>query len=303
MGGRSHGTLVMGRAGIHQVPDEVLRLVEDLCRRVALAVSTARRFTRQEMISRVLQRGLLPSSLARIPGVEAAVVYEPTGEGYDVGGDFYDLFPAGDGRWCFALGDVCGNGPEAASVTGLARHVVRLLAREGYGVAEVLDRLNRSLVEEGADPGAAPDAPRFLSLLFGELVPGRDSGARCTLASAGHPLPLLLSPNGEVRSVAAPQMLLGITEDATYVAESFELAEGETLLCVTDGVTERRRGNRQLDDDDGLRELLGGCAGLGAQAVAETVRRAVHEYDVAPLHDDLALLVLQAVPQPAPPAG
>lgn len=302
IGGRCHGTLVMGRAGIQRVPDEVLRLVEDLCRRVALAVGTARRYTRQAMISRVLQRGLLPSSLARIPGVDAAVVYEPTGEGYDVGGDFYDLFPAGDGRWCFALGDVCGNGPEAASVTGLARHVVRLLAREGYGVADVLDRLNRSLVEEGSDPGASPEQPRFLSLLYGELVPDGDggNGALCTLASAGHPLPLLLRPSGEVRPVAAPQMLLGITEDAEYVAESFDLAEGETLLCVTDGVTERRRGNRQLDDDDGLRILLGGCAGLGAHAVAEKVRRAVHEFDIAPIDDDLALLVLQAMPQTAP---
>ncbi|GGO80760.1 hypothetical protein GCM10012280_03430 [Wenjunlia tyrosinilytica] len=295
-GGRCHGLLVIGRAGLLRLPDEAVRLVEDLSRRVAMAVGTARRYSREAMISRVLQLGLAPAAVTRIPGVETAVVYEPTGEGFHVGGDFYDLFPVGDGRWCFALGDVCGNGPEAAAVTGLARHVVRLLAREGYGVAGVLDRLNRSLVEESAENGLGGEGPRFLSLLYGELVPSRDSGAMCTLASAGHPLPLLLRGDGAVEPVAAPQMLLGITEEAQYAAETFELAAGDTLLCVTDGVTERRHGDRQLDDDDGLHALLGACAGLDAQAVAERIRQEVHAFDADPLSDDLAVMVLQAVP-------
>jgi serine phosphatase RsbU (regulator of sigma subunit) len=296
VGAHCHGLLVLGRTGLLRPPGAVVQLVEDLSRRVALSIGAARQYSRQAMISRVLQSGLLPQAIADIPGVDAAVVYEPTGEGFHVGGDFYDLFPAGDGRWCFALGDVCGHGPQAAAVTGLARHVVRLLAREGYSVGGVLERLNRSLVEESADFGVGGDGPRFVSLLYGELIPFRRSGAMCTLASAGHPLPLLLRADGEVRPVAAPQMLLGITEEASYASETFELAAGETLLCVTDGVTERRHGDRQLDDDDGLRDLLGACVGLRAQAVAERVKQAVHSFDTAPLDDDLALMVLQAVP-------
>ncbi|RNG15873.1 PP2C family protein-serine/threonine phosphatase, partial [Streptomyces botrytidirepellens] len=166
-GGRALGTLLLGRAGLVRMPDEVVGLIEDFARRVALALASARRYTRQATISSVLQRGLLPSGIARIPGVESAVVYEPTGD-ISAGGDFYDVFPAGDGRWCFVLGDVCGNGPEAAVVTGLVRPWLRLLAREGYGVGEVLDRLNQLLGEEtvgeaveaveaagGADPGGA----------------------------------------------------------------------------------------------------------------------------------------------------
>jgi serine phosphatase RsbU (regulator of sigma subunit) len=263
---------------------------------VALAIGTARQYARQARISHVLQRGLLPASIAAIPGMDAAIVYEPNGADV-VGGDFYDLFPAGDGRWCFALGDVQGSGPEAAAVTGLARPVMRLLAREGYGVAQVLDRLNRALADEAACAGAVSgEPPRFLSLLYGEIVPYPSGhGARCTLASAGHPLPLLLSAaGGEVRAVADPQILLGITDDVEYRSESFDLSPGDTLLCVTDGVTERRNGNRQFDDDDGLAATLADCAGLAAGAVAETIRRAVHEYDPEPPDDDLALLVLQA---------
>ena len=57
----------------------------------------------------------------------------------------------GEGRWCFLLGDVQGKDPEAMSVTGLARHLVRLLAREGHGVESVLDRLNAAMAEESAE--------------------------------------------------------------------------------------------------------------------------------------------------------
>ncbi|GAU69980.1 putative manganese-dependent protein phosphatase [Streptomyces sp. NBRC 110611] len=316
VGGRRLGTLLLGRGGLARFPDEVVGLIEDLGRRVARALATARAYRRQERISQVLQRRLLPRGRARVPGVESAVVYEPR-EGAWAGGDFWDLFDAGNGRWCFALGDVCGSGPEAAAVTGLARPVLRMLARDGFGVAEVLDRLNKTMAREAADSvaavaaavaaaGAGAEAPvevreegeqaRFLSLLYGEIVPfpGGSGGARCTLASAGHPLPLVLGTDGAVRVVAAPQVLLGVVEDAAYVSESFELRPGETLLCVTDGVTERRSGRRLFDDEDGLAKALAAGVGLTAKALADHLRAAVHAFDPAPPDDDLALLVLKA---------
>lgn len=320
-GGRPLGTLVIGRAGMIRFPDEVTGLVEDLGRRVALAIGAARQYARQATISRILQRGLLPGAVAEIPGVSSALVYEPCDKG-GPSGDFYDLFPAGDGRWCFAVGDVQGKGPEAAVVIGLARPWLRLLAREGYRVADVLDRLNQLLLDDATEtadaaaralvaadgrsaaaaasgvpgpvavrPGEGPQT-RFLSLLYGELVPF-DGGVRCTLASAGHPLPLVLRASGEVLTVAEPQTLLGVVEDETYTSESFELRPGDSLLCVTDGVTERRCGPRQFDDGDGLASALSGCAGLSAQLIAERIRRLVHEFGEKPPEDDLALLVLQ----------
>ncbi|MEW2116063.1 ATP-binding SpoIIE family protein phosphatase [Streptomyces sp. NPDC005474] len=325
-GGRPLGTLVIGRAGVSCFPDEVTGLVEDLSRRVALAVGAARQYARQATISRILQRGLLPGAVAEIPGVSSALVYEPCDKG-GPSGDFYDLFPAGAGRWCFAVGDVQGKGPEAAVVIGLARPWLRLLAREGYRVADVLDRLNQLLLDDATETAdaaaralvaaegrsAQPGGPvgsadhgglggavrqaegpqtRFLSLLYGELVPF-DGGVRCTLASAGHPLPLVLRADGEVLTAAEPQTLLGVVEDETYTSGSFELWPGDSLLCVTDGVTERRCGPRQFDDGDGLANALAGCAGLDAQLIAERIRRLVHEFGEKPPEDDLALLVLQ----------
>ncbi|MEV5772592.1 SpoIIE family protein phosphatase [Streptomyces antimycoticus] len=303
--GRSHGALLIGRAGVPRMAEGVVRLSEDVARRVAQAVAMARQYTRQATISRALQRRQLPMSLAHIPGVDSAIVYEPHGEGQTVGGDFYDLFPMGDRRWCFLLGDVQGSDPEAMSVTGLARHLVRLLAREGHGVESVLNRLNQALVEEDAEAAeidGEQSRPRFLSLLYGELEPDPEGGsARCTLASAGHPLPLRLTTDGAVAPAASPQMLLGIDENPDFHADTLDLAPGETLLCVTDGVTERRNGVRQLDDDDGLSDILRDCVGLGAKAVAERVRRATYDFSPEPIDDDLAVLVLEAVPTVEPP--
>ncbi|MGW7256439.1 SpoIIE family protein phosphatase [Streptomyces sp. NPDC054834] len=299
-GGRCQGTLLIGQAGLPQLTDAVVRLAEDVARRVAQAVVIARHYTRQASISRMLQRRQLPPSLATIPGIDTAIVYEPCGEDQTVGGDFYDLFPMGDRRWCFLLGDVCGHDLEAMSVTGLARHLVRLLAREGHGIEYLLNRLNLAMAEEAAEAVAfrgEREGSRFLSLLYGELEPDLvTGGARCMIASAGHPPPLRLSTDGAVTPAADSQMLLGIDEHAQFHANSFTLAPGETLLCVTDGVTERRRGTRQLDDDDGLANVLRGCLGLGAKAVAERVRRAAHDFSTEPIDDDLAVLVLEAAP-------
>ncbi|WNI27030.1 SpoIIE family protein phosphatase [Streptomyces sp. ITFR-16] len=311
-GGRTLGAVLLGREGIARVPDEVTALVEDFVRRVGLAVGAARAYTRQATISRILQRGLLPSKVADIPGVASSLVYEPSDDGV-VGGDFYDIFPCPNDRWCFVLGDVQGSGPEAAVVTGLARPWLRLLAREGFQAGEVLVRLNRLLLDDameaaeaaalmvaaaGGQHSADSGQSRFLSLLYGELVPLPGGGARCTLASAGHPLPLLLRPDGTVRPAAEPQLLLGVMDDAVYETQSFDLAPGDSLLCVTDGVTERRSGPLMFDDGDGLAQALSGCAGLSAEEIADRIKHAVHAFAERPPDDDLALLVLQAMERP-----
>ncbi|MGW2556563.1 PP2C family protein-serine/threonine phosphatase [Streptomyces sp. NPDC001635] len=299
--GSCQGVLVLGTSD-HQHDGGVMRQVEHMARLVAQAVATARQYSRQTTISRALQRRQLPLSLPQVPGVDTAVIYEPHGTAQTVGGDFYDLFPKGDGSWCFLVGDVQGKDPEAMAITGLTRHMVRLWAREGHGVESVLERVNATLAEESAEAvGEDQGHGRFLTMLYGELeTDAVMGGVHCRLASAGHPLPLRLLTSGAVEPVARPQLLLGVDGDARFRADSFDLMPGEALLCVTDGVTERRRGKQLFDDDDGLSKTLGLCAGLGAMAVAQRVREAVHGFSSEPVGDDLAVLVLRALP-PTPP--
>jgi serine phosphatase RsbU (regulator of sigma subunit)/anti-sigma regulatory factor (Ser/Thr protein kinase) len=287
---RSLGAFVIGRPRDGALAREAVELAEDLTRRVALALDNARLYSEQLQATNALQRSLLPPELPDIPGVELAVGYEAAGEGNEVGGDFYDVFEAKPGRWRFAIGDVCGKGPEAAAVTGLTRHALRILAREGHDVPTVLERLNALIVDEGS-------RARFITLIHGELVPATRPGqpARVSLVCAGHPPPLMLRSAGGVEAVADSQPLLGVLEGVTFEQNTFRVAPGDVLLCVTDGVTERRSGDRLLDDDDGLRDLLGGCSDQNAGSVVARIRRAVREFGSEPPTDDLALLVLRGL--------
>jgi serine phosphatase RsbU (regulator of sigma subunit)/anti-sigma regulatory factor (Ser/Thr protein kinase) len=281
--GRSLGVLALGRPnGLLGGPTD--DLAEDLARRVALALDNARLYTGQLRASHALQRSLLPPQLPVIPGLDIAAGYQPAGEGNEVGGDFYDVFQVGPDRWRFTIGDVCGKGIEAASVTGLTRHALHILAREGHDIPAVLERLNSIILEEGS---AVP----FLTLIHGEIVvmPGQ---AAISLVCAGHPVPLLLRSRGGTQAAGAPQPLIGVM-DATFRADSFRLRRGDVLLCVTDGVTERRAGNRLLDDGNGLQKLLRDCSGLNAGAAVARIQQEVVGYGSDPPADDLALLVFR----------
>ncbi len=283
------GMLTLGKPSDDHFRQEILELAEDLSRRAALALDNARLYSERTAISQALQRSLLPPGLPQIPGVEVEVIYRAAGEGNEVGGDFYDLFPIRDGAYGFAIGDVCGTGPEAAAVTGLARHALRLLAREGFAGPAVLERLNTAILDEGA-------RSRFLTLLYGELWPQEDGSAVLKIVCAGHPLPLRLRPDGTVEPAAEPQPLLGVMEDLELYEQVITLDPGDVLLCVTDGVTERREGTRMLGDD-GLADVLATCTGLTAGAVASRILRAVERFAAEPASDDMAILTLR-IPEP-----
>ncbi|MFC8917344.1 SpoIIE family protein phosphatase [Streptomyces sp. NPDC057116] len=283
------GMLTLGKPSDDHFRQEILELAEDLSRRAALALDNARLYSERMAISQSLQRSLLPPGLPQIPGVEVDVIYRAAGEGNEVGGDFYDLFPIRENAYGFAIGDVCGTGPEAAAVTGLARHALRLLAREGFGGPAVLERLNAAILDEGA-------RSRFLTLLYGELWPQEDGSALLKVVCAGHPLPLRLRQDGTVEPAAEPQPLLGVMEDLELYEQTVTLDPGDVLLCVTDGVTERREGPRMLGDD-GLAEVLTTCTGLTAGAVTARIMRAVERFAAEPPSDDMAILAMR-VPEP-----
>ncbi|MDR6979187.1 PAS domain S-box-containing protein [Streptomyces sp. 3330] len=279
------GMLTLGKPTDEHFRQEILELAEDLSRRAALALDNARLYSERTAISQALQRSLLPPELPEIDGVEVEVIYRAAGEGNEVGGDFYDVFPISDGAYGFAIGDVCGTGPNAAAVTGLARHALRLLAREGLSGPAVLERLNSAILDEGA-------RSRFLTLLYGEMRPQEDGSAELKVVCAGHPLPLRLRQDGTVEPAAEPQPLLGVMEDLELYEQTVTLDPGDVLLCVTDGVTERREGTRMLGDD-GLADVLTTCTGLTAGAVAARIMRAVERFASDAPSDDMAILAMR----------
>lgn len=285
------GLLVLGGPHAGRPSREVLSLAEDLAGRIALALENARLAAQQQAAGQALRAVLLPAELPRVPGVELAVAHDLPGAGAAAaaGGDFCDVFPAGPGRWRFAVGEVCGTGPATLAVTSLARNTLRILAADGLGIPAVLDRLNQLILDERA-PGT------FLTLVHGEITePGPDGEVRLSLACAGQPLPLVQPVSGAgPEPVAAPQPVLGVIDGLSFTAQPAQLSAGDLLLCVTDGVTRRRDGNRLLDDDDGLARLLAGCAGLTAEVVASKMHEEVRGFGGRPAADGMAVLVLRA---------
>ncbi|MBB5999220.1 serine phosphatase RsbU (regulator of sigma subunit)/anti-sigma regulatory factor (Ser/Thr protein kinase) [Streptomonospora salina] len=286
--GQTLGRLTLGKDADEDFTRDDVDVVDDLARRVSSALENARLYAGQTSMSEALQRSLLPAKEKEpaIPGVDHAVFYRSADERTVVGGDFYDVF-ATDGRWCFAIGDVCGTGPEAAAVTGLARHTLRALAREGFSPAHIMDRLNKAILDENT-------STRFLTMLYGEMTPlgAPGQGMRLRLVSAGHPLPLRLDRKGEVGSVGSSQPLLGAFEDVEFFTETLEIGSGDVLLAVTDGVTERRNGTQMLGDE-GLRDIFTNCSGLTAQAVIVRIDRDLEEFAPGGHTDDTAMLVLR----------
>ncbi len=276
-------TLATDQSG-RRFDEQDLELAEELARRCGTAVDNARLFSERAYIARTLQQSLLPAELPDIPGIEAAARFRPTGEGNEVGGDFYDLFESGGRGWTVVMGDVCGKGPDAAAVTALARYTLRAAAMRERLPSRSLALLNEALLRQRDDR-------RFCTVAYAYLEP-MSEGARVGLASGGHPLPLLLRADGSVQQVGEPGTLLGVVPDPTFADRSLSLAPGDALVFYTDGVIEGRGANSSLDED-GLAKLVATCAGAGADAIAARVEdAAVAAQDGSP-RDDIAVLVLR----------
>ncbi|MBW5420374.1 SpoIIE family protein phosphatase [Streptomyces sp. BG9H] len=249
-----------------------------------------------------LQRTLLPPALPAVPGLELACHYR-TASVHDVGGDFYDVFPVDADRWAFFLGDVCGKGPEAATVTALARHTLRAAAQIDPDPVTVLSTLNTVLLTDVAA------GSRFCTALFGLLTPQEDGAFTVTVASGGHPSAYHVRPDdgGSVWVKAVrPKggMLIGAFPEAHFAQSTFRLAPGEGLFLYTDGLTEARTAQGAMLGEDGLTGFLHQRTGsLTATALVDDT---VTLLDALPegVGDDVALLTL-SVPdsESVPEAG
>ena len=231
-------------------------------------------------IARTLQSTFLPPSLPYIEGMELAATYRAFGDGYEVGGDFYDVFETGEGRWTLALGDVCGKGSEAAVITALARYSIRAAAVRNADPADVLEYLNAEIYRQYPS--------RFCTVAVATV--DAQSGV-VQLALGGHPHPYLLGVDGTISQVGNAGRLLGPFEEWQGATTTIQLAPGDSLMFYSDGVTEARRGHQQLGDE-GLRTILATARGADAWNIVDMVETGVLDF-AGRVTDDLALLTLK----------
>ena len=258
-------------------------LAEAVAGRVAAALHNTWLSDSQREVNAKLQAALLPSHLPRIDGLDTAVVYK-AGTGM-VGGDFYDLFHVPGDKWAVIIGDVCGSGPDAAAVTGKARHTMRAAAMHGFDHSDVLVWLNDAL--------NASDKGLFCTAAYATLERGEGASWIFTSTSGGHPLPIWQRSDGTGEMVGRYGTTLGVLPTINATVAKDTLGPGDTIVMYTDGISDVRPPFAL--DDTALLELVR-LAADGAHAAAVIAANIVDSVEaVLPMtrrHDDLALLVI-----------
>lgn len=233
-----------------------------------------------------LQASLLPSFLPVLPELDVAAYHRAGGSGTEVVGDFYDLFQSGAQKWKAVVGDVCGKGVEAATVTALARYTIRAAAMTTDAPCEILRTLNRALLEQ-----QPPGGERHLTAAVATLRLTAD-GVGVTLCSGGHEPVLLCRSGGGVEAVGRHGTLLGAFDEITLEDDTATLGPGDALVLYTDGITEARRGRERFGQER-LREVLAAAPVVSAAELAARIEDAVAAFSAGGAGDDMAVLVLR----------
>ena len=293
------GVLDLESSEPHAFTLEHERMLTTLGSYVAVALENARlyqeareseRRLRSELdTAREIQRQLLPTGAREVPGLDLAAGYVPARE---LGGDFYDFLPYGEGRLAVALGDVSGKGTAAALYGSLAIGTVReIVVDRASEPASMLALLNQRLHAARLDS-------RFIAMLFAVYDA---STRRLTLSNAGGPYPLLVR-DGQVISIRLEGVPLGLLPDTQYDESSLDLRPGDVIIFASDGILESANAT---EEEFGLQRLSALLSAISpedsARVIADRILAETDNHsgaDSAP-HDDRTLVVLRVTDETA----
>ncbi len=231
-----------------------------------------------------IQRGLLPVTAPRVPGVDLA--------GYNaachtVGGDYYDFLPYPDGRVGLLVGDVAGKGMPAALLMSSLQARVQVLFDDPTDLAALVTRLNRII-------SSNCPSNRFITFFIGVLDPKTGD---LTYVNAGHNPPLVSHADGSVEKLEGTGLILGILPIATYQQGVCRLDPGDSVLLFSDGVTEAVRPNADEEfGEERLAQVLAGLRDQSAEAIITSINQKVEDFTCgAPPADDITLVVAKRV--------
>jgi len=254
----------------------------------------ARRMQKELEVGARIQRDFLPESLPTVPGYQFAARFEPARE---VGGDFYDAFRLPDGAVALVLGDVCDKGVGAALFMALFRSLIRAVSASQIGshTVEMLESrvLHAVTVTNDYIANTHGRANMFATLFVGALDPATGTIA---YVNGGHEPPRVVRATGTVRTMLPPTgPAVGMLPEIPFTAGTIVLEPGETLLVLTDGITESRAPNGLLFGDDATDALLTAPAD-SVDVLLDRVLDAVHEHAAGePAADDVTLLAVRRV--------
>ena len=268
--------------------DRDLRLLAVAGDRFALALERMSLYEREHETAVTLQRSVLPERMPELDGLQLAARYVPGSTGVQVGGDWYDAIELGAGRVGIVVGDVVGKGVLAAATMAQLRNALRVYAMDGLKPMTVLAKLNRLAETTG---------PSFATVLYAIIDTTTHT---CRYASAGHPPPLLVRPDGSTEFLEGGRSIpIGVHGEAEYSEDLIQLEPGDAIVVYTDGLVERRgstldAGLEQLRDAASVSSGVLSSGGLEA-LLDHVVRDLLGDQ---PSADDVAVLALSATPRP-----
>ena len=238
---------------------------------------------RQELgVAAQMQESILPTDFPQNPRYELHASMTPARE---IGGDFYDFFRLANERMGLVVADVSGKGVPAALFMMVSRTLMKGTAIGESNPAKCLKEVNELLAESNEEA-------MFVTVFYTNLDP---MTGHLEFANAGHNLPYVIKPSGEVRQIdCAPGLVLGVLPDFEFPGGTLDLEPGDVLFYYTDGVNEAMDENGVEFGDERLTGLLAEAAGSTAADFSHRVVEAVHAHaGDAPQSDDITCMTLR----------
>ncbi|WPB89351.1 ATP-binding SpoIIE family protein phosphatase [Streptomyces malaysiensis] len=292
--------LVLGAVGVWRTDrpepfdQQDAELLIEIASRAALSVDNARRYTREHRANAALQQRLLPRATTDTPAAQTASVYLPASGGAEISGDWFDVLPLPSLRVAFVVGDVMGHGLPATATMGRLRTAVHTLADLELDPTELLTHLDDLVARLAAEASPEQRDAVGATCLYAVYDP---ITCHCTVASAGHPPPVLLRTDGTVYALdVAPGPPLGVG-GLPFETTTIDLAPGSVLALYTDGLLT----HGDHDPEAGLRHLTADLAAhcRPDRPLYDTGRALVADATNSPRRDDIALLLARTRALPA----
>lgn len=270
-----------GARSFVQKPWEDVTLLEILEREIAEARAERRRDHKQQREfeeARLIQRGLLPSSVPQIAGLDLAVAWQPAN---GVGGDCFDTLAFASGLG-ISIADVAGKGLPAALLMSNLQAAVRAFAQETAAPSAICGSVNRLLCRNMA-------SGRFVTFCYARIDA---AGRRIVYSNAGHNPPLLVRANGSFERLGEGGMVLGVFPDNPYEQAELPLRSGDRLLFYTDGITEVRNAAGEEYEEDKLAAAAAAARTQPVEAMKDAILADVNAFSGGQFEDDATLIVV-----------
>ena len=233
-----------------------------------------------------LQQDFLPKSLPRLGRVHFHTLFRPAGY---VSGDLYDVMRLDETHVGFYMADAVGHGVPAALLTMFIKNalVTKQIVPGGYRLlppGESMTRLNDVLVAQNLSHAT------FATAIYGYINTATNE---VTFASGGHPRPILLGADGEVRTLTAEGGLLGIFPHEQFQDITVKINEGDRLFIYTDGVEVAFSEDQTVDTQQWRRELHDRRAMTTAELLVDFSEHLDREFGSLTPKDDLTMIVVE----------